>query len=86
MIICKDYIGYSLIGHWDESIIEDIVIDESGTLINESLQIVIKLYGENPLPGGGVKKIDDCWYQLNIILIDGNIIKVACKDFETVLC
>ena len=80
---CKDYIGYSFIGHWDESIIEKVIIDDSGTLINESLQEVKKRYGETPLLGGGTKKIDDNWYQLNIKLIDGNTLKVVCKDFAT---
>ena len=83
-ICCKDYIGFSFVGHWDESIIEDITIEESGTLIDESLLAVKQLYGKNPLPGGGAKNIDDCWRQLNIKLIDGNTLKVACKDFETI--
>lgn len=83
-ISCKDYIGFSYIGHWDESIIEDISITTGGDLAEESIKSVKKLYGDNPLPGGGVKKIDDSWYQVNIKLIDGNIIKVACKSIEVV--
>lgn len=83
-ICCKDYIGISYIGHWDESVIEDIRIETNGSLINESLENVKKLYGENPLLGGGVKEISDNWYQLNIKLIDGNIIKVVCKNIEIV--
>lgn len=81
-IRCKDYIGFSFIGHWDESIIEDIKVETFGSLIDESLQVVRSLYGESPLPGGGVKKIDDIWYQVNIKLIDGNIIKVVCNSIE----
>jgi hypothetical protein len=81
-IFCKDYIGFSFIGHWDESVIEDIRVETKGNIIDESLCTVKKLYGENPLPGGGVKKIDDSWYQVNIKLIDGNTIKVACKNIE----
>jgi hypothetical protein len=84
-ILCKDYIGFTFVGHWDESIIEDIRIETSGNLIDDSLQTVKKLYGENPLPGGGVKKIEDVWYQLNIKLIDGNVIKVACKNIEATI-
>lgn len=81
-ICCRDYIGFSSIGHWDESVIEDITVETKGNLIDESLHTVKKLYGENPLLGGGVKKIDDIWYQVNIKLIDGNVIKVACKRIE----
>lgn len=81
-IYCKDYIGFSYIGHWDESIIEDISIEVGGSLVDKSIKSVKKLYGDNPLPGGGVKKIDDSWYQINIKLIDGNTIQVACKNIE----
>jgi hypothetical protein len=82
LICCKDYIGFSFIGHWDESVIEDINVETHGNLIEESLQVIKNLYGENPLPGGGVKKVTDKWYQVNIKLIDGNIIKVACKSLS----
>ncbi len=81
-ICCKDYIGFSFIGHWDESIIEDISVDIGGSLVDESIQAVKKRYGNNPLPGGGVKKINDSWYQVNIKLIDGNVVRVACSNIE----
>lgn len=81
-ICCKNYIGYSFIGHWDESIIEDIWVETGGNLVDESIQLVKKLYGNNPLPGGGVKKTGDIWYQVNIKLIDGNAVRVACRDIE----
>jgi hypothetical protein len=81
-ISCKDFIGFSFIGHWDESIIEDIKVEMQGSLVDESLQVVKKLYGETPIIGGGVKKIDDIWHQINIKLIDGNVIKVGCRTIE----
>lgn len=81
-ICCRNYIGFSFIGHWDESIIETISVEMSGTVIDESLQVVKKLYGESPLLGGGVKKIDDVWYQFNIKLIDGNTVRIACRNIE----
>jgi len=81
-ICCHDFIGFSYIGHWDESIIETIKVDTKGSLIDESLQVVKDLNGADPLPGGGDKRITDNWYQLNIKLIDGLIIRLACKSFE----
>lgn len=82
IISCSDYIGFSFVGHWDESVIEEIKVDAYGNLINESLHVIKMLYSKNPPPGGGVKRIDDIWYQVNIKLIDGNIIKVACKNIQ----
>lgn len=79
-ICCIDYIGFTYIGHWDESVIEEIIVESNGSLIDDALNTVKNLYGEDPLPGGGVKKTQDKWYQLNIKLIDGNLIKIACKS------
>ncbi|MCA1032994.1 hypothetical protein LCL95_18560 [Bacillus timonensis] len=83
-ISCQDYIGISYIGHWDESILDDIEVEKKGSLIDKSLKKVENLYGENPLPGGGTKKIEDNWFQINIKLIDGNTVKVVCKNIELV--
>ena len=84
-LCCNDYIGFSFIGHWDESVIEEIIVESKGSLIDNSLQTVKKLYGENPSLGGGVKKIHDKWYQVNIRLIDGNTVKIACRSVEAEL-
>lgn len=83
-IICHNFIGFSFIGHWDENIIEDINIAPMGDLITNSLQEIKHLNGDPPIPslGGGIKKVDNQYYQLNIKMIDGNVIKVACESFE----
>lgn len=81
-IYCLNHIGFCFMGHWDESIIEGISVDNEGGLIDKSLEAIRNLYGDNPLPGGGVKKIYDNWYQVNIKLIDGLFIRIACKELE----
>lgn len=83
-IYCNNFIGFSFVGHWDENIIEYIKVESEGDLIKNSLQEIKRLYGEPPIPllGGGVKKVDSPWYQLNIKLIDGNVIKVVCDSFS----
>lgn len=81
-IICKDYIGFSFIGHWDESVIEKIEVTLNGNLIEDSINTIKKLHGEHPFSGGGVKNIEDTWYQVNVKLIDGNSIYVACKSIK----
>ena len=83
-IHCNNHIGYSFIGHWDENIIESIKIEREGDLVASSLSEIKRLNGNPPIPslGGGLKKIDNIWYQLNIKLIDGSVIKVACESFE----
>ena len=76
---CKNYIGFEYIGHWDESIIKKIYAEESGDLIDSSLNKIRRFYSEPVICGGGEKKITDKWIQLTIELIDGICIKVACQ-------
>ena len=81
-IYCNNFIGFSCIGQWDENIIKYIKVESEGDLITNSWQKIKRLNGDPPIPllGGGLKKIDNPWYQLNIKLIDGNVIKVACES------
>ena len=83
-IYCNDYIGISYVGHWDESVIDRIYVEQDGNLIKESKMNIRKFYGVNPLKGGGTKEINDNWYQLNIKLMDGNSVLVACKNIVIV--
>jgi len=80
-ICCNHFIGFIFVGCWDESIIEDINVESEGDLIVDSVKKVKCLHGGAPFPDAE-KDIDGQWYQLNIKLIDGNVIKIACKDFE----
>ena len=82
IIHCNNFIGFSFVGHWDENIIEDISIEPKGELIDKSLKEIIRCNGKAPMLGGGIKKLDDKWYQLNIKMIDGVMIKVACESIE----
>ena len=82
-IQCINYIGFSFIGHWDENIIESIMIEAEGDLITRSLQKIKNNYGEPPVPsqGGGTRQFDNKWYQLSIKLIDGTAIEIVCDNF-----
>ncbi|HAN20471.1 MAG TPA: hypothetical protein DCP51_02150 [Clostridiales bacterium] len=81
---CNNFIGLSIVGHWDESVIESISIEDNGCLIKDSIETIKRLNGDNPLKGGGIKDINDEWYQMNIKLIDGIILKFAFRDIEDV--
>ena len=80
-ISCHNFIGFSFVGYWAERTIEHIKVEPEGDLINDSLMKIKSIYGEHPLPAGENKKIDGIWNQLDLKLIDGNVIKVACEDF-----
>jgi hypothetical protein len=79
---CKNYIGISYLGHWDEGIIENMWTENNGDILSESKKIII-----SNRPDGFAFKNDEIrfaneWFQLNIKLIDGVIIKIAFKEIE----
>jgi len=76
---CNGFIGFAFIGHWDEGIIERVMIEPHGDLIDASLREIVRLHGDSHVfeKKGGNEK----WYQLSIKLIDGSTVKVACTDF-----
>ncbi len=81
-ILCKNHLGISYIGQWDESWISDINVKSNTDLIKHSLKKVIELNGDNPRKGGGIKQIGDDWKELNIILDDNLEIKIIFRDIE----
>ena len=76
IISCYNFIGFLLIGNWDEAVIECIWIESKGDLINNSIQEIKRLHGNQTLSN------EHIWHQLNIKLINGNIIKIACEGFK----
>jgi len=81
IITCCNFIGISYVGHWEEGIIEDIVIESKGDLIDTSLKEVQRNYGKLPYIKE-IRQMGNEWYQLNIKMIDGVVIKIACEYFE----
>lgn len=81
-IYCNNYIGIHCSGHWDENVIKDIIIVNDSMLIDECIQNIQKNYGANPCKGGGMKNINDQWYQMKVVFIDGNIIEIVCNGFK----
>ena len=80
---CRNFIGFSFIGNWDEGVIENIRIESEGDLIDSSLKEIERLHGETIyIEHPAFKKMNDIWYQLNVKLVDGNVIKVACESFD----
>ena len=82
IIRCKEYIGQELLGLWDDTIIESISIENTGSFIDKSLRRVVELYDEpNTIPGC-TKNTNKQWKQIIIKLIDGVEFKVACADIQ----
>ncbi|MGF6906725.1 hypothetical protein [Fusobacterium sp. PH5-44] len=80
-LACKNYIGISYLGHWDESVIKDIKvrIDE---MITEKALDIIKNNNTYDSKGGGLKSINDEWYNVVIELIDNVKMNIICSDID----
>ena len=83
-LLCNNFIGISFVGNWEESVIEQISVDSHGDLIEESIKKIKFLYKDGKIPNTIIKNINDIWYQLNIKLIDGNVIQIACNEFDII--
>ncbi len=79
IINCEEFIGIKCLGKWEESIIESISVDKSGDVIVES---VFKIKHNYEVPCGSLtsRNIFYPWVQLNIKLVDGCYVKIACKN------
>ncbi|QVK17775.1 hypothetical protein KHQ81_13130 [Mycoplasmatota bacterium] len=78
-ISCEEFIGIKCLGKWEESLIDSISVDKKGDVIVES---VFKIRNNYELPYNTInsKSIFYPWVQLNIKLVDGCFVKIACKD------
>lgn len=80
-VSCEDFIGFEIVGYWDEGIIENINIETEGDLLTKSLNLIKRNYNNNPIPAGS-KHLEDIWMQINIRLIDGMYIRVVCNKID----
>ena len=89
-IFCDKFIGFALAGLHTAMNVDYLRINETGDLITESLQLIKNNYGELPSAFpfpflwscGEIKTLDSTWYQLDLKLIDGSIMKIACGGFN----
>ena len=77
-IICKEHIGVLYLGHWDESVIRSIKVQNGAEITNDSLTLIKANYRDMIL-GGGYRSIDNKWYELIIEFIDDNKLTIVCS-------
>jgi len=78
-INCEEFIGIKCLGKWEESLIDSISVDKTGDVIVES---VFKIKKNNELSCNLLsnKNAFYPWVQLNIKMLDGCFVKIACKN------
>lgn len=78
---CLNHIGMNFTGLWDDLIIRSIRVEKGGSFLEKCIESIKGNYGDRPIKGGGVKSLDDDWFQLNVVFIDGVVLSVACNSF-----
>lgn len=79
IINCEEFIGIKCLGKWEDTLIDSITVEQTGDVIVESV-FKIKHNYEVPQTSFNSKNIFHPWVQLNIKLIDGCYVKIACKS------
>jgi hypothetical protein len=79
-ILCEGYIGYQVIGFWDESVVESGIVTQDHPFIAHCLGSIQNRYKRPPPPTGNAARDRGKWCALVITLIDGSEIVIACGD------
>lgn len=76
-IICQGYICYENQSFWDEIIIESAELKDEDPFLSEAIASLKNKLGKNFSNSGNDLRNKKDWKLLNIVLIDGNEIKIV---------
>nr|WP_319394656.1 hypothetical protein [uncultured Desulfobacter sp.] len=83
-ILFKGYIGYSVIGFWDEIVIEKFVLHEKHPFLDSCIQELEKKYGKNLPPSGDDARNKKEWLLSELCLSDGTSILIVANTAEVI--
>lgn len=84
-IICEGYIGYQVIGFWDELIVESGSVVFDHPFIVHCLESIHARYKNLLPPTGNITRNKCIWRALQIILIDGTEIVTVCGGTRVIV-
>jgi hypothetical protein len=82
-IKCRGYIGYELIGFWDEVVIELGELLEEDSFLSACKQRIWGRFADDPPNSGCEARNGRAFGLLRITMTDGSILNVACALIET---
>lgn len=80
-IRCQGYIGYTLLGFWDEIIIRKVELRDTDELLDACIHSLKQRYGDELPESGNSVRNRRSYHALEIELIDGAIMKIVAADF-----
>lgn len=78
---CKGYIGYSLIGFWDEIVIQNVELLDTSDFQLSCLHRLTQRYGETYPDTGDPTRNRRTYRTLSIELIDGTVLDIVAAEF-----
>lgn len=79
---CNGYIGYKLLGFWDEAVIRSAELIESSSFIEQCVNDISGRLGEVWLDSGDRERNTRHWRALIVHLSDGASVQVAASQFS----
>lgn len=78
---CEGYVGYQLLGFWDEVVVESAALVENHDFLSECLSKIQKRYPGGPPNTGQPARNEGRWALLTVRLSDGAELLVAANRF-----
>lgn len=78
---CEGYIGYRVIGFWDEVVVERAEIKESGEMTSKCIEQLNSRLGQNWIDSGSPARNGRSFAELKVILGDGALLEVVAAKF-----
>jgi hypothetical protein len=79
---CRGYIGYQLVGFWDEIVVERAELSDADPFLDQCRQQLRSTFGKDLPPTGDEFRNQRSWSVLSIHLADGTRLLVAAADFS----
>lgn len=76
-LVCEGYIGYEVVGVWDEIVVARAHLDTKGQFLTRCIESLERRLGTSRLPSGSTARNGTTAVELVIVLSDGCEVRVA---------
>jgi hypothetical protein len=81
-VICEGYLGYELVGFWDEIVVANAELVDSGPFLDRCMSSIMHRLGTSPFPSGSEARNRERVMQLILTFGDGCQLNVATKGLR----
>jgi hypothetical protein len=81
-IVCEGYLGYELVGFWDEIIIATGKLNTTGSFLDRCMLDIARRIGAKRLPSGSEARNREHGLQLVVTFLDGCELNIAMQSLR----